>query len=590
MTTLPALTENDIRSWADSGTFGRGIEYYRYGYILRPRRQGMALKAQCLGSQSTPYRVQVTLNDRGIAMATCSCPVGYACKHTVALLLTWVYKPDDFTTEETLDATLEKRDKAELIALIKKMLEHVPELEDLLHIQALGEVAPTQQIPPDAIKRQVEKAMHSGRGEWGESYEIARTLDEIVGIGASYAARDDWRNAAVVYAAVAQTILDNYESVYDDEGETLSPVNDCVTGLGECLAYIEDEDAREEILRALLDVYAWDVSFGGIGLSDEVPSIFDQQTTPDEKQMLAGWVRDLLAASGGGKDDFHRNWKQQHYGGLLLDLEADTLDDEAFLRVCRQTGRIHDLVDRLLQLDRVEEAAQVAENGSDYDLLSLANRFVAHRQDVVILRLMRARAVNSQDSRLKAWLKDYALAHRQPGEALELATELFWMQPSVDGYQELQKLATPLQQWDALRSRTLARLGQDARYGNLLVELYLSEHEIELALQTFKQAEKNKMAMWGTYGYGTPLRIRVAQAAEEDFPGEAIDLYMHTILSLVKARGRENYRTAAQHLLRVRELYKRLGDSERFTSIMQNLRDANKRLRALKEELDKVGL
>ncbi len=79
---VPKLTEDAIRQWTDSATFGRGRDYYRNGYILRPRRQGMLLKAQCLGSQPTPYRVQVTLNEQGIASATCSCPVGYACKHT----------------------------------------------------------------------------------------------------------------------------------------------------------------------------------------------------------------------------------------------------------------------------------------------------------------------------------------------------------------------------------------------------------------------------------------------------------------------------------------------------------------------------
>lgn len=586
MTNLSTLTENDIRSWTDSGTFGRGMDYYRNGYILHPRRQGMGLKAQCLGSQPTPYRVQATLNAQGIATATCSCPVGYACKHTVALLLTWVHKPDTFTEEETLDATLEQRDKAELIALIKKMLDHVPELEDLLHIQALGEAAPTQQIPPDAIKRQVEQAMNSGRGEWGESYEIASTLNEIIGIGASYAAREDWRNAAVVYATVAPAILDNYESVYDDEGETLSPVNDCVAGLGECLEHIEDEETREGILHALLSVYRWDVNYGGVGVGDGIPAIFETQTTPEEKQVIARWVREMLASSGSGGD----GWQQQHYGGLLLDLEADTLDDEAFLRVCRETGRIHDLVERLLELDRVEEATQVAESSSDYDLLSLADRFVIHKQDAVILRLMRARAVNSQDSRLKAWLKDYANAHHQPEEALTLTEELFWMRPSVEGYQELQKLAAPLQQWDALRVKTLSLLGQYARYGNLLVELYLFENEIALAIQAFKQGEQNKTVMGGAYSYGAPLRIRVAQAAEKDFPGEAIDLYMRTVLSLIDTRGRENYTTAAQYLLRVRELFKRLGDPGRFTLLMQNLRDNNKNLRALKEELNKAGL
>jgi len=565
------------------------MDYYRNGFILHPRRQGMVLKAQCLGSQPTPYRVQVTLNTQGIAMATCSCPVGYACKHTVALLLTWVHKPETFAAEETLDAALEKYNKAELIALIKKMLDHAPELEDLLHIQALGGVAPTQHIPAEAVRRQVKQAMNSGQGEWGEGYEIAETLNEIINIGADYADRDDWDNAAIVYAAAAQAILDNYESVYDDEGEVLSPVNTCVTELGTCLAHIEDGVAREKILRALLDIDCWDINMGGVGVSDEIPAIFDAQTTPAEKQVIAGWVRGLLKAPG-SQEKFHREWQQQQYGGLLLDLGADTLDDEAFLRLCRETGQTQDLVGRLLTLGRVEEAVQATDNMGDYDLLSLADCFVAHAQDDVILRLMRARTATSQDPRLKAWLRDYAQAHHHPEEALALTEELFWWRPSLDIYQELQKLASPLRQWDALRAQTLERLAQDPRYGSLLVECYLFENEVELALQALKQAEQNKAATWGTYGYDVPLRIRVAQAAEKDFPGAAIDLYMRTIVSLIDTRGRNNYRTAAQYLLRVRELYKRLGDPGRFTSLMQNLRDSNKNLRALKEELNQAGL
>ncbi len=517
-------------------------------------------------------------------------PGGLCLQTHVALLLTWIHEPDTFVEEETLEANLAKRDKAELIALIKKMLDHAPELEDLLHIQALGEATKTQRIAPEAIERQVHLAMTGGSREWGESYEIAQRLNEIVAVGADYAAREDWQNAAIVYATTAQAILGDYESVYDDEGETLEPVGNCITGLGECLAHIEDPGAREDILRALLAVYRWDMNFGGIGVSDEVPSIFQTQLTPQEKSTVPGWVRELLASSRSHKHDFHENWQQQHYGGLLLGLEADTLDDEAYLRLCRETGRIHDLVERLLKLNRVEEAAQVAESSSDYEVLTLADRFVAHQQDTVILRLIRRRAINSQDSRLKVWLKDYAVAHHCPEEALTLAEELFWTGPSVEGYRELQKLAVPLKQWDALRAKTLARLEQDARYGHLLVELHLSENAVEQAIQAFNQAEKNKAPVWGGYDYTAPLSIRVARAAEKDFPGEAVELYMHAVFSLIQARGRENYAAAAQHLLRVRELYKRLGDPGRFTSLMQNLRDSNRSLRALKEELDKAGL
>ncbi len=592
MATLPELTETDIHNWTDARSFERGKGYQRDGFILHPRRQGMTLKAQCLGSQPTPYRVQVTLNEKGIANATCSCPVGYACKHTVALLLTWVHEPDTFSEQETLEASLAKRSQQDLIALIMKMLERVPELEDLLQIQTLGALPSTQQIPPDAIRRQVEQAMNSGRGEWGESYDIAQTLSEIVGTGAGYAARDDWPNATIVYATVAQTILDNYESVYDDEGETLVPVGTCVEGLEKCLEHTQDKAGREKILRALFDVLRWDTDQGGLGADEGVPDILDTQATPEEKQMLAGWVRDLLKTISGGRDDFHRDWRRQSYGALLLDLEADTMDDETFMRVCRETGRIHDLADRLLTLHRTEEALETARGVGDIDLLGMADIFTNHEQEPLIRELLLKRVTPDQSGRIRVWLKEYAQRHGNLAEALAYADEMFWAWPSLEAYQELRKLAQPIQQWDALRAKTLARLSLDARHGALLVEIYLSENEVGQAIQVLKQAEKGRTTALGgyNYAYGAPLKIRVAQAAEKDFPQEAIDLYTRSAFALIDARGRDNYAAAAQHLLRVRELYKRVGDPGRFASLMQNLRDSNKSLRALKEELTKVGL
>ena len=40
-------------------------------------------------------------------------------------------------------------------------------------------------------------------------------------------------------------------------------------------------------------------------------------------------------------------YQRRAIGSFLLDLEADELDDEAYLRLCRETGRAVELVDRL---------------------------------------------------------------------------------------------------------------------------------------------------------------------------------------------------------------------------------------------------
>jgi uncharacterized Zn finger protein len=59
---------------------------------------------------------------------------------------------------------------------------------------------------------------------------------------------------------------------------------------------------------------------------------------------------------------------------------------------------------------------------------------------------------------------------------------------------------------------------------------------------------------------------------------------------LIAARGRGNYAEAASYLVRVRDLYGRLGEPETWDIFIANLREQNRRLRALKEELTKAGL
>jgi len=61
MPDLPQLTEADIRRWTGEESFKRGQRHFHQGMVLNPHRAGLMLKAQCQGSRSQPYRVQVTL-------------------------------------------------------------------------------------------------------------------------------------------------------------------------------------------------------------------------------------------------------------------------------------------------------------------------------------------------------------------------------------------------------------------------------------------------------------------------------------------------------------------------------------------------
>lgn len=94
---------------------------------------------------------------------------------------------------------------------------------------------------------------------------------------------------------------------------------------------------------------------------------------------------------------------------------------------------------------------------------------------------------------------------------------------------------------------------------------------------------------YGYYGFGD-IALQVARAAEEARPREAIELYRQSAERLIALRGRQNYQEACKYLAKMRALYEKLGEGEAWTTYITALREQNRNLRALKEELAAAGL
>src|SRR5712692_9004454 len=229
MTTIPTITEEDVRDFVGEGSFQRGQKYFRDDRIFDTRRAGMTLKAKCEGSRSTPYRVEVTFDNTGIADTDCSCPVGDYCKHVVALLLTWLAEPDEFIEQQDIDILLQQCEKDELITLIKQMLRREPDLEYLLTtISKAG-----TPIDPQIYRRQVEMAYRNASDEWGASSEIADELLAIMEIADSFAEWHDYASATAIYNAIVTGVINHHYEYrrQDEEGEIDEVITECVDGL-----------------------------------------------------------------------------------------------------------------------------------------------------------------------------------------------------------------------------------------------------------------------------------------------------------------------------------------------------------------------
>ena len=626
MPDIPALAIPDIQDWTGDRSYSLGRAYVRQGALGHLRREGMVIKGRCQGTASQPYRVQITLNAKGIASGFCSCPVGGGgrCKHCAALLLAWIEKPDAFVAGDSLDTMLERLDKAELLALLRRMVKLSPDTELLLENELpllLGtkNVVDAQRVvDPQALRRQVVQVLRGTGGGGAYGYERytsgwhaygdygdwdgpdtplvdSSTIQPLVNRADSALSTGDVRNAANMYVGIAEGIIDYYDRIYeeDEEGELYIEVDPlvqtCIAKIGACLRASSEPAQRESLVRALAGLYQRSPDADVLSTDEAVVRVLVEDTTREERWLAADLIRaSLLAGDGDAVDPYLR----RQIGQALLRLEHDRLDDEAYLRLCRETGLLRDLVERLLSLQQVDEAVAEVQQVEDVaELVALADLLRAHGESYIAENLIRRRARTSHDPRLTAWLKERAEEAGDVDEALGLAERLFWRAPTLPHYQEVKDLAQRLGTWDRVVQGLRAHLEKDKQYA-LLTEIYLLEGEIDAALTAVKHVrEPNYFTGWNTgYLSADTLQIRVAQAAEDSRPDDAIRLYEAQVKRLIENRKRDSYAIAATYLARVRDVFRRQRRECEWDPLIARYRADYKRLPALQDELRQAHL
>jgi uncharacterized Zn finger protein len=305
---LPHLTEADVRGLASEKSFERGETYYRDRAILEPVRQARELRAQCEGSDYEPYQVSATLTKSGIAETSCTCPYDYGgiCKHTVALLLTYVHEPQAFRSIPPLATLLAGRNREELVALIGEMVKREPELLSLVELSVETKQA-ARGSPPDVsvYRRQTRRAL---RHE--SEHAVEKELRALRELAARSAKSGDWLNAGAIYHAVLDEAVRGYDDMLrevDEDGGIAVVIDELALGLSQCLKNSEaDAETRRAWLGALLEAELADIEMGGIDLAPSAREAVlehadDTEWSWIEERLSAamskshGWEREALA-------------------------------------------------------------------------------------------------------------------------------------------------------------------------------------------------------------------------------------------------------------------------------------------------------
>ena len=579
MSTLPALDDADLREQVSPESYRRGEPYFERGAIQDPRRSGGRLRALCEGSRAEPYRVSMQLGAHKIAWAHCTCPVGAQgrCKHVAALLFAWVRAPETFAEVEELEAALQARPVEQLRAMLRYVIRRHPELEPVIQMRfPVGEDGGGD-LDPEIYREQARAVFREHARGLGSTSQISDALRPLVEIVDGFRARSSWLAAARITRALVDEIADQLPHFTDGERFLDELLEELVLTLEEALRQRDaPRPARHEILGALARLAPLEAAPGARARAERLA--LGEALDPEDRRELAAHLRQHLRQRQ--RDGDIDSW-------LLLQLEAPSIDEEAFITRCRALGRRDALVRHLLERERVDDAlAEIIEIERDEHFLGLVEAFAERGWSAEVEPLVRQRYEQSGDLRLLGWLE---ARYRERGEdalAMAAAMTRFWRQPSMAALEQVRGLSQPRGQWEVMRPSLLAHL-RDQGAWSVLVRAHLLEERVDEAADALADARR--------HGYLGPedlieLELELAEVARQPRPHLAQRLYREIAEHYIERRSLASFKHAASALARARGVAEDLSELEEWERYRAELLDRYGRFEGLRDALRVAGL
>lgn len=566
---MKSLTEETIRSFCESKSFERGREYYRSGAIYNAVRQGNSLLADCEGSYT--YHLRVELDESGIQSASCTCPYDYAgyCKHIIALLLTYIHEPDEFTERKSLAVLLENVDKAALVTMLAKLADRHPELYNWLETSILpaavvtvksAESSPKRESPvsEQAYRKRIKNILRAGSQEYDEydsSNGVASELDEVTGSAEERLRAGDAQGAIIILMTLLDELGDTYEMFDDSDGD----LNDSANFAGQLLA--------EAILSANLTVHE--------------RKTLEHKIAPIAKNLADYGLEDGMQVAQLALEygwDEHQPGEQSDLIYAKLNVFERQGRTEEFLSLCQQTGQYLRHTLKLLQLGRADEAIHAASQISEpNEILQIAKTLrEANRLHDAIALAERGLRVEGQNYQLAAWLAPLEEAQGRTEQALQAYLAAFAAAPSLDVYRNLQRLAGK-PHWAQLKPAQISILLKSGR-SDAIVSVYLYEQEWDEAIAI---AEKNS--------YDYTLREKVADAVILHRPDWVIHISIQEAEKLLVPTQSKYYPHAVRWFAKVKEAYLQSNRKAEWLAYFTQLKNTYARRPSLTKELAKLN-
>ena len=197
---------------------------------------------------------------------------------------------------DTLKKTLQQREKPELIAIIQHVLQQEPDLGWLLTTPLPAATSRKSTIiDPEVYRQQILAAMSTGEYQSKRKRgEVQRRLTAIKTIADEFATQEDYSAALTIYEVLVSEVIEHFND-YRDEYVAFSVIlMGCIDGLDSCFAGEEgNPEIRLRVLRTLFAIYRFYID-SGMDLDEDIAGLLVGNTSPEERQVIAGWVQDAL--------------------------------------------------------------------------------------------------------------------------------------------------------------------------------------------------------------------------------------------------------------------------------------------------------
>lgn len=604
---LPNITESMIRVGTTPESFRRGEEYYREGALSNTAIQGTLLSGECAGTYVPYYRVHVELDEAGIAGVSCTCLYEYGgyCKHIVALLLAYLYRPKSFAVRKTPADLLMDLDHSDLIAILTKLIQEQPDLYD--RIEALTSVPSKskkkrKKVDIEVYRRHILDILHSLDGmRMSEAYwhvgGLSNQLREVQESASKFLDSGDAETALEILLVLLEESSRTIEYMDDSDGELGGFVGDMGTSLAEAILSMElSQVERDRLVRRLEKLIDYASNYGMEGNLDIAVQAakYDWGDIPEKMNPLHRITRQVAEENELDDWDNDEDWGEEDEFELrelgfpvvsgpddLTEAKLNVLDrqgrTEEYLALCKKEERHLRYALKLCDLKQVADAMKYAKKhlSTAEESLEVARRLRESRMVAEAIEIgEHGLKLNGPKAGLGEWLGPVEEAQKRTKQALTAWLAGFGEHPSLETYKTIKRLAGS--GWKRLRPDVMTKLHKSYDK-QVLAEVYLLEEEWDEAI---KVAERRD-ALY-------PVVETVADGVMSYRPEWVTQISLKHAERLMSEPKSKNYPIAATWLKRAKQAYKLLGKTDEWKRYLEETREKYKRRPALQNQLARL--